>query len=182
MSNQLRGPGALWTERDKRPCVRCGLLIYRPHQPPPPPHRLSGRLGPQCWEGSAPSPAAARPLAAGSAAWSRLTSNLRGPASSTGFRLTWVLCSPAPSFHQPRPLRPAGMAGSARELLSPGRESQECTRDSGVAAGRPSAPPTSSFAYFGLLPSWTSSVLTETGPGTAQCPAHLGPGPSWTSS
>lgn len=59
MSNQVRGQGALWTVRDKRPCVCCWLLIYRPLHPPPilspSPHpRPSRRSGPQGWEGAAP--------------------------------------------------------------------------------------------------------------------------------
>lgn len=50
MSNQLHGQGALWTERDKRPCVHDGLLIYRP----PPPTLRSGRPGPHRRDGAAP--------------------------------------------------------------------------------------------------------------------------------
>lgn len=107
MSNQLRGQGALWTERDKRPCVRYGLLIYlalHPHAERTPRSLVLGGV-------SSRSPAAARPLAAGSAARActgfRLTSNLRGPATGTRSRLTWVLRGPALSSHQPRPPRPA---------------------------------------------------------------------------
>lgn len=141
MSNQLRGQGALWTERDKRPCVRGGLLIYRPLHPPSERTPRSPVLG----GGSSQRPAAARPLAAGSAAWalkgSRLTSSLRGPTPATGSRLTWVLRSPAPSSGQPGHPRLAGTADLAGALLQPGPKSQECTRDSSVAAGGPAPRP-----------------------------------------
>ena len=107
MSNQLRGQGALWTERDKRPCVRYGLLIYlplHPHAERAPRSLVLGGV-------SSRSPAAARPLAAGSAAractGSRLTSNLSGPATGTTFRFTWVLRGLALSSRQPRSPRPA---------------------------------------------------------------------------
>lgn len=167
MSNQLRGQGALWTERDKRPCVRCGLLIYRPLHP------LAERTprSPVLGGGSSRSPAAARPLAAVSAGWahtgSRLTSSLRGPAPVTGSRLTWVLRDPAPSSRQPRPPNPAGTADSAQTLLRPWLESQECTHESGVAAGGPAPRP------LRPRPSWTSSILTAVWLRVAHSPTHL---------
>ena len=143
MSNQLRGQGALWTERDKRPCVRYGLLIYlalHPHAERTPRSLVRGAGGGV----SSRSPAAARPLAAGSAArartGARLTASLRGPAAGTGpdspgssaARLS------APTSPGPRAQR---RLKTARELLSPQPQSQECTRDSGVATGSPAPRP-----------------------------------------
>lgn len=101
ISNQLGGQGALWTERDKRPCVHRRLLIYRPFHPPTLP---SGRPGPLCWEGAAPrSYATARPLAAGPRSPRAGVAPLPAQGrDSPGFS---AVSLPAPAGHDPRAQR-----------------------------------------------------------------------------
>lgn len=137
---------------------------------PPPPCPADAQV-PSVGREQLQSPAAARPLAAGSSAWvrigSRLTSSLRGPAPGTGSQLTWVLRGSAPSSRQPGLPSPGVTADSAPTLLRPGPESQECTRESGVAAGCPAPRPPRP------RPSWTSSILTVVWLRVAQSPTHL---------
>ena len=173
MSNQLRGLGALWTERDKRPCVRCWLLIYRPLHP------LAERTPrfPVLGGVSSRSPAAARPLAAGSAAWactgSRLTSNLQMaplPAQGSDSPGSSVAPVPAPASPYPRAQGNRRLRSGAAQPPAgePGMHPRQRR-----GRGRPNAPPTSGFTYFGPRPSWTSSILTAACPAKAQRPAHL---------
>lgn len=139
--------------------------------PSPPPLCPADDQVPSVERGQLQSPAAARPLAAGSSAWvcigSRLTSSLRGPAPGTGYQLTWVLRGPAPSTRQPGLPSPGVTADSAATLLRPGPESQECTRESCVAAGGPAPRPPRP------CPSWTSSILTAVWLRVTQSPTHL---------
>lgn len=144
MSNQPRGQGALWTERDKRPCVHCGLLIYRPLHPLPP----GGRPGPLRREGQSPQPRRRSPPGG----WERspgpkgfrLTSSLRDSAPCTGS------CSPAssspgsslPPHSQLQPAAKPAPGGVRRQPKRSSAGSKECTRDGSVAAGGPPpAPP-----------------------------------------
>ena len=180
MSNQLRGQGALWTERDKRPCVRYGLLIYlalHPHAERTPRSLVRG--------GSAPG--APLPLAP----W-RLGAQhgpARGPASPRASaapllaQVPTYLGPPRPGSQLPPAPAPAPSGG--RRLLG------SCSAPSCRARN---APETAAWPRVAQRPAHLGFHLLRTPPlldqlcinsglaGNGQRPAQLGSRPAGTSS
>lgn len=117
MSNQLGGPGALWTERDKRPCVRGGLLIYRLATPSS--HIPAARMPRSLRrDGATPALVALAPWRRGRSPGAHgcwLTSNLRGCAA---FASSSAPRSQLPASHDRGPQ-------AAGAPLRPRRESLE---------------------------------------------------------
>lgn len=182
MSNQPRGQGALWTERDKRPCVHCGLLIYRPLHPLPP----GGRPGPLRREGQSPQPRRRSPPGG----WERspgpkgfrLTSSLRDSAPCTGS------CSPAssspgsslPPHSQLQPAAKPAPGGVRRQPKRSSAGSKECTRDGSVAAGGPPpAPPLGPAPPARARPPPLPRPLGPTPPGPARARERCGRRGRW---
>lgn len=156
MSNQLRGQGALWTERDKRPL--CALRVTDLPSPSPP--RRADAQVPSAGRGQLPEPRRRSPPGG----WERglglhrvpaHLEPLDGPAPGTKFRLTWVLRGPGPSSRQPLPPRPGRPKTPLWSCSAPGQRDRKAP-----ATAACNAPPTSGFTYFGPRPSWTSSILT----------------------
>lgn len=141
ISNQLLGQGALWTEPDKRPCVHCGLLIYRPLHPL---YRAHSRV-PSAGRGQLPEPHRRSPPGG----WERSVGSHRVPAhlepllASSPYRVSAHLGPPwpRPSSCQARPPSPEETADSVGTLLRLGPQNWECARESRAAAGSPAPRP-----------------------------------------